>query len=102
MITVVATTTFRPETLAQAMAVLERLVETTRGEPGCLRYDLFRNRARPETVTMIEEWADQAALQTHGASASFRAALAQLGPWAAAASDMMVLEPVSVSARGIQ
>jgi quinol monooxygenase YgiN len=92
MITVVATMHFRPEALDQALPILHRLVETTRQEAGCHRYDLYKNPAVPGEYTMIEEWADQAAMDAHGANPNFRTAVAGLGPLASAPSQLVKLE----------
>jgi len=97
MITVVATMHFRPEALDQALPILNRLVETTRREPGCLRYDLYRNVAQPGVLTMIEEWTDPSALDAHMANPNFQATVSSLGPLAAAPSQLTKLEPVFVS-----
>jgi quinol monooxygenase YgiN len=45
--------------------MLEDLIEPTRREPGCLRYELWNNQSVPTDFTFIEEWASEAALEAH-------------------------------------
>ena len=44
--------------LAQAMRM-------SRGEPGCLRFDVYHSTAEPRRFTLVEHWADQAAIDAH-------------------------------------
>ena len=44
------------------------LVDRIRGEDGNLRYEYFIPLDDPETVLLIDSWADQAALDAHHAS----------------------------------
>jgi quinol monooxygenase YgiN len=97
MITVLATMHFRPEALNQALPILERLVETTRQESGCRRYDLYRHTAAEGDFTLIEEWTDQASLDAHGSRPTFQSSLAALGPLASGPSHLVKLESVFVS-----
>lgn len=53
--------------------VLEGFVAPTRGEAGCLRYDLFQDIMDPLKFTFIEEWESEAALAAHGQSAHITA-----------------------------
>jgi len=34
-------------------------------EPGCEQFEIFQGVANPDTLTLLERWADQAALDTH-------------------------------------
>lgn len=68
--------------------VLEGLVAPTRAEPGCLRYDLVRDRAEPGVFTFVEEWSDDAALDRHFQTPHFIAAGERLGPLVAEAPDI--------------
>lgn len=74
--------------VARAIASIDRVEETrelmvsllepTRRENGCIRYDLFQNRENPAEFTFIEEWQDQACLDAHLASPHIRDAIAKL------------------------
>ena len=34
-------------------------------EPGCEQFEIFQGVANPDTLTLLERWADQAALDAH-------------------------------------
>jgi len=83
MITVVAQSTFRPETLEAALHLYRSLVDHTRTEAGCRRYELFQDRSDPLKLTMIEDWDDEAALAAHSSTPFFLETVGQLRPLAA-------------------
>lgn len=85
---VVARLTARPETVADVQTILLRLIEPTRQEPGCLRYELLRNAADPTDFTFIEEWVDDAAIDAHFTTPHLQAALVQVPPLLAAEPDI--------------
>ncbi|MGA4632402.1 putative quinol monooxygenase [Pseudomonas solani] len=53
-------------------AALRELVAASRSEPGCLQYDLHRDRADALRFVMLETWRDTAALEAHKATAHYR------------------------------
>ncbi len=53
-----------------APAMLRRLAETSRGEQGCLRFEVLQHQMRANHFTVIEVWQDQKALDAHRAAAS--------------------------------
>jgi quinol monooxygenase YgiN len=59
-------------------AILLDVVEPTRREPGCIGYALLQNRTDPADFTFVEEWASDAAIDAHLASAHVTRALAEL------------------------
>jgi quinol monooxygenase YgiN len=48
--------------LAQAMAERCRAVQQ---EPGCQQFEVFQSALDPDTLVLLELWADQAALDVH-------------------------------------
>ncbi len=52
--------------------LLRQLVEDSRAEPGCLRFDVLQHAARANHFTIIEAWRDQQARDVHAASAHTR------------------------------
>ena len=58
--------------------LLTALVEPTRGEPGCLGYELLQNRSDPKDFAIVQEWESDAALEGHFESEHFRAAARNL------------------------
>jgi quinol monooxygenase YgiN len=55
----------RPEKVSELAALAAGLLAPTRAEPGCVRYDLWRNDADPLEFAMIEEWRSAADLDRH-------------------------------------
>jgi quinol monooxygenase YgiN len=81
MLHVIAHVKARREHADAVRAVLIGFVAPTRGEAGCVVYDLFQHLDDPTRFTFVEEWTDKAALDMHGRSAhitSGRAALKDL------------------------
>jgi quinol monooxygenase YgiN len=58
--------------------VLAGFVAPTRGEAGCIVYDLFQNLDDPTHFTFVEEWTGRAALDVHGQSAHITSGRVQL------------------------
>jgi autoinducer 2-degrading protein len=59
----------------EADAVAELLRQVTplsRAEPGCLQYDVHRDRDDRNRFFLFERYVDEAALEAHGASPHFR------------------------------
>ena len=61
----IARFTAHPEQQQALRETLSDLIEPTRRESGCLRYELWHNRSDPTDFTFIEEWASEAALEVH-------------------------------------
>lgn len=49
----------------QVRSHLESIVERTRDEDGCIRYELVQNMDDDNHIILIEEWCDQASLDAH-------------------------------------
>lgn len=94
---VVARVSAKPDAAAQVAAILARLIVPSRQETGCLRYDLFHNQASPAELIFVEEWADEAALNTHLASAHLQAALNEAKPLLSKIIDMRKYSPVEAA-----
>lgn len=62
---VIAHLTARPDRIDDTRVALTSLLEPTRAEQGCLRYELTQNNADPTDFTFIEEWTTDAALDEH-------------------------------------
>lgn len=58
----IAELTVPQEILSGITPLLNNLAIKSRGETGCIRYDVFRKQ---ETIVIIETWADAAALEVH-------------------------------------
>ncbi len=67
---------------ARVEAILRGMVVSTRREPGCLQYDLYRTSAAGAAAfCLIERYTDQAAIESHRETPhykSYRASIAEL------------------------
>ena len=57
----------------EAPGVLRKLAETSRAEPGCLRFDVLQHAMRANHYTIIEVWQDQKSIDAHRAAAHTKA-----------------------------
>lgn len=58
--------------------LLRSLINPTRAEPGCHRYELWRNRDNSNEFRFVEEWASPEALDTHFGTPHIKNALSRL------------------------
>ena len=73
MTVVLAVTWVAREGESDAVAgLLRQLMPLSRAEPGCLQYDAHRDPDDPNRFFLFERYADEAALEAHGASAHFQ------------------------------
>lgn len=80
--------------IARFIAAAQRLlVEPTRGERGCLRYELCQDLQQPTRFAMLESWASAADLDSHLAQPGLAAALNELRPCVTAAPQVWRLRP---------
>jgi quinol monooxygenase YgiN len=85
---VIARVKARPGKANELLLVLSSLVEPTRKEPGCLSYELLQNNEDPTDLTLIEEWQNNTALESHFATKHFKDALTKLPNLVAAEPDI--------------
>jgi quinol monooxygenase YgiN len=64
-IRLVVTITAAPGKGAELAQVYEARCAECRQEPGCEQFEIFRSVADPDKFTLLERWADQAALDVH-------------------------------------
>ncbi|MBF2008123.1 MAG: antibiotic biosynthesis monooxygenase [Chlorogloeopsis fritschii C42_A2020_084] len=87
-IRVVARIIALPDKVEALKAVLLELIEPTRQEYGCIKYELLQNQSDPTDFTFVEEWASNHALDAHLASTHIEKAVAQLDGLVAAEPDI--------------
>jgi quinol monooxygenase YgiN len=75
-------------------AMLTKLAETSRAEPGCLRFDVTQHTARANHFTVVEAWADQQALDRHAAAAHTKQYRDEVQPVAGSPLDERVYRRV--------
>ena len=64
-IRVVAHLTSKPDTIEETRKALERFIDPTRAEAGCIYYELMQNNDDPTDFTFIEEWESNETLDAH-------------------------------------
>lgn len=62
---VIALLKAKPNKSGELRTLLTGLLEPTRKESGCIRYELLENRNDPTELAFVEEWQDEAALEAH-------------------------------------
>lgn len=77
-VTVIATLHARPGQEAALEARMRSMIEATRREAGCIRYDMHRAADDAAILIMVEYWASAEALQAHDDSAHMAALVADL------------------------
>ncbi|NGZ75364.1 putative quinol monooxygenase [Saccharibacillus alkalitolerans] len=71
MIVIHADMQIKPEKREAFLQTVQPLVAGSQAEDGCLRYTLTQDVANLDRFTMIEVWADEAAVERHNASPHF-------------------------------
>lgn len=74
---------------------MTRLVEETRKEAGCLRYDLFRGTANPDILIFVEEWETKELWEAHMAGEAIQSFNARIGSGAFAAGEVHPLQQMA-------
>ena len=69
-------------------AVLREIIEPTRQEAGCIKYQLLQNNSQPTDFTFVEEWTDNEALKAHAGSSHMQAMEVKLKGLLAAVPDI--------------
>lgn len=64
--------TFAPEDADHAADLLTRLRDASRGEPGCVSFEVARGVEDSAQFALFEQYRDQAALDAHFASPHFQ------------------------------
>ncbi|MCZ4605911.1 putative quinol monooxygenase [Streptomyces sp. Lzd4kr] len=54
-----------PDRMDSVTTAFRDLCEATRKEEGALRFDAFRSEEHPDVVVLVEDWADQEAIDVH-------------------------------------
>ena len=67
---VVASFTCKEGALEEIVRHIAVLVSAVQQEPGCLKYDCYRDTKNPRAFTFIEHWASQGDLDVHGSTAT--------------------------------
>jgi quinol monooxygenase YgiN len=69
-----------PPAKDDALAALMQLVEASRHDDGCLRFEVLQQRSRQNHFTLVEIWKEQRALEAHAMAAHTRQFREQFQP----------------------
>ena len=87
-IRVVARITAQPAKVQELKSVLLRLIEPSRAEEGCIRYELHQSETDAADFVFLEEWANGAAIVAHMQTRHVQEALAKAAALLAAPPDI--------------
>lgn len=76
---IMARITGRADSVALLREVLRDLVGPSRGEAGCVSYELFQNQDNPMEFVTIEQWSNQAAADAHMGTPHVAMAISKAG-----------------------
>lgn len=72
-ISITALLTAKPGKEEELLAELKKVLEPSRGEEGCIQYDLHQSKEDEGLFVFYETWKDQAALDSHSSSSHYKA-----------------------------
>lgn len=90
MIKVVARNLIKEDKIEEAIERYKELVEMTRKEDGCIKYELYQDEKDNKIVSMIEEWEDRHALDNHLKSEHFTRIVPMLRQLMSKETDMNI------------
>ncbi|RJX66194.1 antibiotic biosynthesis monooxygenase [Vibrio sinensis] len=64
-LTIVANIVAKPDSIELVKSELLKLIDVTRGEEGCINYDLHQDNENPAHFVFYENWTSRALLQAH-------------------------------------
>jgi quinol monooxygenase YgiN len=77
-----------PDKVAELKSLLLSIIEPTRKEKGCIKYELLQNQADPTDFTFVEEWESVALLELHLGSTHIQDAVQKLDGLAVGPPDI--------------
>ncbi len=96
MISVIAKLAVQDGKADQTIEAFKQLLPKVAQEPGTLLYSLNRSAADPNTIVVIERYADKAALEAHSKSAHFKEFSKLLGGVLAGRPEITVFDEIDV------
>lgn len=90
---VVAFLRVKPEAIEVARPHIAKLVEATRKEPGCVKYDWYQDAKEPGTFVVLETYANAEAFEAHVKNPHFLEIIEQSKEWVSAPTEIRILKP---------
>jgi quinol monooxygenase YgiN len=95
-ITVLATFVPKVGMEEAVQSVLQAVLEPTRQEPGCLRFDLFISAGAPTTFHLYETFSERASIDAHRLTHHYQTYRAKIEPLLETAPHAVIVSPVDV------
>ena len=92
MIIIMGTVKLPPDRLDGAKPAMQRMVDASRAEPGCLAYAYAQDLLDPATIHVAEQWRDRAALTEHFATPHMAEWRGMMGGLGLTGRDLRVFE----------
>ena len=83
----------KPEAIEVARPHIQKLVEETRKEAGCIRYDWYQDAKEPGTFIAIETFANAEAFEAHRQTPHLKEVFAESVNWVSSPTEVRVLTP---------
>lgn len=90
MIKVVAKNFVQEDKINEVIELHKELVEMTRKEDGCIKYEMYQDEQDAKVLTMIEEWENRQALEKHLESEHFTRIIPMLSKFMLKETEMNV------------
>lgn len=88
MILVTGTITFDADKADTLLSAVAELVPATLAEEGCIDYGFWLSPTEPGVVRVVEQWADEAALNAHFATMHMATFMGAMGDCGISATDI--------------
>lgn len=94
MIKVVARKLVNEGKIEEVKTLYEQLVQASRKEEGCIKYELYQDESNPQILAVIEEWENKDALNKHIKSEHFTSLVPMIGKLTANKPDMNIYNKI--------
>jgi quinol monooxygenase YgiN len=94
-INIVADNYVRADEVTKFLELAKIIVQKTNAnDPGCIKYNIFRDKNDPTHFVMLEEWTDQESLDAHMRAPHFTELIPQMGAFASKPGGIGIYENV--------
>jgi quinol monooxygenase YgiN len=94
MITVIAKLPVKDGKMDEAIAAFKALMSKVASEEGTVLYSLNQDKANPNTLVMVEQYKDKAALEFHSSTPYFKEFFVASGAFIGGKPEMSVMKEI--------
>lgn len=94
MVKVVAKNFIQQDKINEAIELYRELVEKTRKEQGCIKYELYHDTQNPTILTMVEEWENRDFLEKHFKTEHFTRIVPMIGKFLAGDKEVNIYNKI--------